>query len=59
MNKVQLKELHEYLDKHLEMGFIQESTSEVASLVMFIPKKNRMLRLVVDYQRLNAITVKD
>jgi hypothetical protein len=59
MNEVQLKELYKYLDKHLEIGFIQESTSEVASLVMFIPKKNRTVQLVIDYQQLNTITIKD
>ena len=29
------------------------------ALVMFVPKKNRKKRLVVDYQRLNNITIKD
>src|SRR5436305_14533618 len=28
-------------------------------LVIFVPKKNRKKRLVVDYQRLNNITIKD
>src|SRR5436305_14754696 len=31
----------------------------VRALVMFVPKKNRKKRLVVDYQRLNNITIKD
>ena len=29
------------------------------ALVMFVPKKNRKKKLVVDYQRLNDITIKD
>ena len=29
------------------------------ALVMFVPKKNRKKRLVVDYRRLNNITIKD
>jgi len=29
------------------------------ALVMFVPKKNRKKRLVVDYKRLNNITIKD
>ena len=31
----------------------------VGALVMFVPKKNRKKRLVVDYRRLNDITIKD
>src|SRR5436305_15221196 len=33
--------------------------SPARALVMFVPKKNRKKRLVVDYQRLNNITIKD
>src|SRR5947209_17232182 len=33
--------------------------SLVEALVMFVPKKNRKKRLVVNYQRLNNITIKD
>src|SRR5256885_10252411 len=33
--------------------------SLVEALVMFVPKKNRKKRLVVDYWRLNDITIKD
>ena len=29
------------------------------ALVMFVPKKNRKKRLVIDYQRLNDITIKN
>ena len=31
----------------------------VGALVMFVLKKNRKKRLVVDYRRLNNITIKD
>ena len=31
----------------------------VGALVIFVPKKNRKKRLVVDYWKLNNITIKD
>jgi len=41
------------------MGFIRPSKSSTAAAVFYIPKKTPGLRLVVDYRRLNAITIKD
>ena len=43
----------------MKRGWIRESMSLVEALVMFVPKKNRKKRLVVDYRRLNDITIKD
>ena len=55
----ELKTLREFIDIFIKRGWIQESMSLVGALVMFVPKKNRKKRLVVDYQRLNNITIKD
>lgn len=59
LNQTQLEALREYLDEMLAKGYIRKSTSEAAYPVMFVPKKNGKLRLVVDYRKLNAITKKD
>ena len=52
-------ELDEFLRKNLTSGHIHPSKSPMASPVFFIKKKDGTLRLVQDYQALNAITVKN
>ncbi len=41
--------LRGYIDKNLKKGFIQESKLLVGYLILFAPKKDRKLRLYVDY----------
>jgi hypothetical protein len=50
--KVQLKEL-------LHKGFIHPSSSSWGCLALFIKKKDQSLRLCVDYQPLNVVTIKN
>lgn len=59
MSEKELKTLDEWLKEKLEKGWIRKSTSAAASPVMFVPKPNGKLRLVVDFRRLNDITVKN
>src|SRR5436190_21093189 len=59
MSKEELKILREFINVFIKRGWIQESMSLVEALVIFVLKKNRKKRLVVDYQRLNNITIKD
>jgi hypothetical protein len=52
--------LKEYIAKMLKEGKIRPSSSPAGSPVLFVTKPNgRGLRLCVDYQDLNKITVKD
>jgi hypothetical protein len=57
MNQHQLKELKEYLDKQERKGYIRKSKSPVAAPCFFIKKADGSNRLVIDYRRLNEITV--
>ena len=59
LSEKQLKALREYLDDNLAKGFIQKSESSAAYPILFILKKDRGLRLCVDYRKLNEITEKN
>ena len=59
MSPTELDALRVYLDKAIEAGIIQKSISPAASPVMFMPKADGSLRLVIDYRRLNDITIKN
>jgi hypothetical protein len=51
--------LRSYLEKNLEIGYIRLSISLAGYLVLFVPKKDRKLRIYIDYQQLNNETVKN
>ncbi|EDO03204.1 hypothetical protein SS1G_05684 [Sclerotinia sclerotiorum 1980 UF-70] len=59
MSASDLGTLRDYIGDALEKGWIRESTSQAASPVLFIPKKDGTDRLCVDYRKLNDITIKD
>ncbi|KAM0787189.1 hypothetical protein ACM66B_006433 [Microbotryomycetes sp. NB124-2] len=51
--------LKEYLDDMLTKGYICPSTSPAVGPILFVKKKDGSLRLCVDYQCLNQITIKN
>ena len=59
MAPVELKELNLQLQELQGKGFIRPSTSPWGSPVLFVKKKDGMLRLCVDYRKLNRVTVKN
>jgi hypothetical protein len=58
MSTNKLKALKSYINKMLGKGFIQSSNSPAGAPVLFVKKKNSTLRLCIDYQALNRITIK-
>jgi hypothetical protein len=55
----ELVELKEHIKKLLEKGFIHPSSSLCRAPVIFVPKKNGIQRLCVDYRALNEVTIKN
>ena len=51
--------MEEWIDEQLTKGYIRPSKSPAAAPVFFVKKKDGSLRLVVDYRKLNSITVKN
>ena len=59
MAPVKLQELRVQLQELLDKGFIKASTSPWGALVLFAKKKDKILRLCIDYRQLNRVTIKN
>ena len=59
MTPVKLQELRVQLQELLDKGFIRPSTSPWGAPVLFAKKKDKTLRLCIDYRQLNRVTIKN
>lgn len=59
VSQSELQSLREFVDEHLQIGFIRPSGSSHGTPVLFVRKKDGALRLCVDFRGLNAVTKKD
>ncbi|GJY69391.1 hypothetical protein Tco_0472373 [Tanacetum coccineum] len=53
----EMQELSNQLQELADRGFIRPSTSPWGAPVLFIKKKDRSLRMCIDYQELNKLTI--
>ena len=58
MSPAELVEVHRQLDDYLAKGFMQPSTSPYGAPILFA-RKDRTLRMCVDYRSSNKMTKKD
>ena len=56
---VELQELRVQLQELLDKSFIRPSTSPWGAPVLFAKKKDKTLRLCIDYRQLNRVTIKN
>ena len=59
MAPVELQELRVQLQELLDKGSIRPSTSPWGAPILFAKKKDRTLRLCIDYRQLNRVTIKN
>jgi hypothetical protein len=59
MMPVEMKELKVQLQGLLDKVYIRPSTSPWVCSALFVEKKDKELRLCVDYRPLNAVTIKN
>ena len=59
LSETELQYLKDYIDRMLARGWIRPSKSPFGSPILFVKKADGSLRLVVDYRKLNALTVKN
>ena len=59
LGPVELEMLKTYIKANLASGFIRSSKSTAGALILFVRKKDGSLRLCVDYQGLNNLTIKN
>ena len=54
-----LEEIKKHIKELLEKGYIRRSSSPWGALVLLVEKKDKSLRMVVDYRALNEVTIKN
>jgi hypothetical protein len=59
MSPMEMKELKIQLQGLLDKGYIRPSTSPWGCSALFVEKKDKELRLCVDYRPLKAVTIKN
>jgi len=59
MAPAKLRELKIQLEDLLQKGYIRSSVSPWGAPVLFVKKKDRTLRLCVDYRELNKVIIKN
>ena len=59
LGPIELKTLKTYIETNLANNFIWPSKSPAGALILFVHKPNGSLRLCVDYQGLNNLTIKN
>ena len=59
MTPVKLQKLRVQLQELLDKGFFRPSTSPWGAPVLFAKKKDKTLRLCIDYRQLNRVTIKN
>jgi hypothetical protein len=59
MSTPELEELQLQLEEILKKGYIHHNMSPLGALVLFVKKKDGMLRLCIDFRQLNKVTVKN
>ncbi len=59
MNRTEDEVVWKFLYDELEKGYICESKSPYASSFFFVRKKDGKMRPVQDYQKINAITIRN
>jgi hypothetical protein len=59
MSTPELKELQLQLEELLNKGYIRPSVSPWGAPVLFVKKKDGMMRLCIDFRQLNKVTIKN
>jgi hypothetical protein len=59
LNQKKLEEFERQINNLMEKGYIHPSKSPHGVLVLFVGKKDGKLRMCIDYQALNKITIKN
>lgn len=59
MALAELKELKEQLQELLDKGLIRPSVSPWGAPVLFVKKKDGLMRLCIDHRELNRVTIKN
>ncbi|KAL4362887.1 hypothetical protein GQ457_04G023120 [Hibiscus cannabinus] len=59
MTLIELKELKKQLEEFQDKGFIRPNTSPWGAPILFVKNKDGTIRLCIDYQQLNRVTIKN